>query len=159
MSRWLGPARAYARAFEELTPETLPDLVRLWTEDVVFKDPFNEAHGHAASLAVYRHMYATTDAPRFQVLDVAASESAAYLKWRMTFRPKGKPESWTIEGMSELLFAEDGRVRAHLDHWDAASQLYEKVTGLCWLMRLIKRRLTAPSAGGRQAGPGRARSP
>jgi steroid delta-isomerase len=146
VSRWLAPAQAYARAFEALTPETLPGLVRLWTEDVVFRDPFNHVVGHAASLAVYRHMYATTDDPRFVVTDVAASESAAYLKWRMTFRPKDKAETWAIEGMSELLFADDGRVRVHADHWDAASQLYEKVTGLGWLMRWLKRRLTAPSA-------------
>lgn len=143
MSRWLAPARAYAGAFEALTPETLPDLVRLWTEDVIFKDPFNHIHGHAASLAVYRHMYATTDEPRFKVLDVAGSETAAYLKWQMTFRPKGRPETWTIEGMSELLFAEDGRVRVHVDHWDAASQFYEKVAGLGLLMRFLRRRLAA----------------
>ncbi len=146
MSRWLQPARAYARAFEELTPEMLPDLARLWTEDVVFRDPFNDVRGIEASLAVYRHMYKTTDDPRFQVLDVAASEAGAYLKWRMTFRPKGKPETWTIEGMSDLTFAEDGRVRSHVDHWDAAGQLYEKVGGLGILMRWLKRRLKAPSA-------------
>lgn len=146
MSRWLEPARVYARAFEALTPQTLPDLVKLWTEDVVFVDPFNHAHGHVASLAVYRHMYLATDEPRFHVLDVAATDTSAYLKWRMTFRPKGKPDTWTIEGMSDLAFAEDGRVRSHIDHWDAASQLYEKVTGLGWLMRLLKSRLKAPSA-------------
>lgn len=146
MSRWLQPARAYARAFEALTPETLPDLARLWTEDVVFRDPFNDVRGRKASLAVYRHMYETTDDPRFRVLDVAASEAGAYLKWRMTFRPKGKPGTWTIEGMSDLVFAEDGRVAAHVDHWDAAGQLYEKVAGLGWLVRWLKRRLTAPSA-------------
>jgi steroid delta-isomerase len=146
VSRWVEPARAYARAFEALTPQTLPDLTRLWTEDVVFIDPFNHVQGHAASLAVYRHMYLTTDDPRFRVLDVAASETAGYLRWRMTFRPKGKPETWTIEGISDLAFAEDGRVRSHVDHWDAASQLYEKVGGLGILMRWLKRRLKAPSA-------------
>ena len=145
-SRWLEPARAYARAFEALTPQTLPDLVKLWTEDVVFVDPFNSVRGQAASLAVYRHMYLTTDEPRFQVLDVTASETAAYIKWRMTFRPKGKPRAWTIEGMSDLAFAEDGRVRAHVDYWDAANQLYEKVRGLGWLMRFLKSRLKAPIA-------------
>jgi hypothetical protein len=113
---------------------------------VEFRDPFNEAHGHAASLAVYRHMYETTDEPRFQVLDVTSSERAAYLRWRMTFRLKDKPDPWVIEGMSELDFAEDGRVRLHIDHWDAASQLYEKAAGLGWLMRWLKRRLRAPSA-------------
>ena len=140
------PALVYARAFEALTPETLPELAKLWTEDVLFVDPFNQVRGRDVSLAVYRHMYRTTDDPRFQVLDVAATETAAYLKWRMTFRPQGKPETWTIEGMIELAFADDGRVRSHIDHWDAASQLYEKVWGLGWLMRLLKSRLKAPSA-------------
>jgi hypothetical protein len=143
MSRWLEPAKAYARAFETLTPETLPDLARFWIDDVVFKDPFNNAHGREEVLAVYRHMFETLDDPRFEVLDAAASDDRAFLEWRMTFRRKGKPEAWTIEGMSDLAFAEDGRVRAHIDHWDPAGQLYEKVTGLGWLMRVIKRQLAA----------------
>ncbi len=146
MSRWLASAQGYARAFEVLIPKTLPDLARLWTEDVVFRDPFNDVRGREASLAVFRHMYETTDDSRFDVLDVAVSDAGAYLKWRMTFRPKGKPETWAIEGMTELAFAADGRVSAHVDHWDAAGQLYEKVAGLGWLMRWLKRRLTAPSA-------------
>ena len=145
MSRLLDAARAYGRAFERLTPTTLSDLAALWTDDVLFRDPFNEIRGISASLAVYRHMFETLDDPRFVVLDVTASETAAYLKWRMTFRSKGRLDTWTIEGVSELAVADDGRVRSHFDHWDAASQLYEKMPVLGVLMRWLKGRLKAPS--------------
>ena len=45
--------------------------------------------------------------------------------------------------MSELHFDEAGTLRAHIDHWDAAGQLYEKLPGIGWLLRRIRRRLAA----------------
>ena len=139
----LDPARAYAAAFEALRPETLADLGRHFAEDAHFRDPFNEVTGRARILAVFAHMFEMLDEPRFVILDLAVSDRAAFLKWRMTFRPKGRRETWTIDGLSDVAFAPDGRVSAHIDHWDAAGQLYEKVAGLGWLMRRLKARLSA----------------
>ena len=46
--------------------------------------------------------------------------------------------------MSEVTLAEDGRVLAHIDHWDPAAQLYERVPVLGAVLRMIRRRLAAP---------------
>jgi len=136
-------ARAYAAAFEALRPETLADLGRFFAADARFRDPFNDVTGPTRILAVFDHMFRTLDDPRFVILDLAVSDGAAFLKWRMTFRPKGNPETWTIDGMSDVSFAPDGRVSAHIDHWDAAGQLYEKIAGLGWLLRQVRRRVSA----------------
>jgi hypothetical protein len=45
--------------------------------------------------------------------------------------------------MSELRFAADGRVREHIDHWDAAAQVYERLPLIGGLMRLIRRRFAS----------------
>jgi steroid delta-isomerase len=136
-------ARAYAAAFQALRPETLADLGRFFAEDAHFRDPFNDVTGRARILAVFAHMFETLDEPRFVILDLAVSETAAFLKWRMTFRPKGRRETWTIDGLSDVTFAPDGRVSSHIDHWDAAGQLYEKIAGLGWVMRKLRARLSA----------------
>ncbi|MFW6322186.1 MAG: hypothetical protein ACOC02_01025, partial [Guyparkeria sp.] len=52
----------------------------------------------------------------------------------------------SIEGMSELVLGADGLVVEHVDYWDPAGQLYERVPLLGWLMRRIRHRLAAPSA-------------
>jgi hypothetical protein len=43
--------------------------------------------------------------------------------------------------MTEVHFDQSGKVAAHLDHWDAASQLYEHVPLLGGVLRIIRRRL------------------
>jgi hypothetical protein len=45
--------------------------------------------------------------------------------------------------MSEVQFDEAGSVRAHIDHWDAAGQLYEKLPVIGWILRRIRARLAA----------------
>ncbi len=50
-----------------------------------------------------------------------------------------------IDGMSEIRFRADGRVAEHLDHWDAAEQLYERVPVLGTLIRLVKRKFQLKS--------------
>ena len=71
------------------------------------------------------------------VTDVAFGRSV-YLKWRFAWRLKGR--DWVVEGVSEIDFDQAGLVRSHVDHWDAAGQIYARIPGLGWLMRLVARR-------------------
>jgi hypothetical protein len=133
----------YVEAFRELTPDGLGDLVLLTAPDVRFKDPFNDVRGQGLFAAVFRHMFATLEDPRFAVTDRAVSGRNGYLRWTFTFRPKGRRETWTVEGMTEVRFDGAGRVAEHIDHWDAAEQFYEKLPVIGALMRMVKRRVSA----------------
>lgn len=136
-------ARAYADFYEALTPERLPELSELCAPDVRFKDPFNEVRGVAALTLVFAKMFEDVEAPRFRVDDIAIGAERAYLRWRFTFRRKGGGREAVIDGMTEVGFDAQGRVAEHIDHWDAASQLYERVPLLGSLIRLVKRRIAA----------------
>lgn len=131
----------YARVFEELAPERLDDLAALVDEDVRFVDPFNDLSGREAFLEVFRHMFRRLQQPAFAVSDVALGREAGYLRWSMTFRGKPGGRLWQIDGLSELRFAEDGRVVAHIDHWDSGAQFYGKLPGLGWLIERVRRRV------------------
>lgn len=133
----------YVAAFEGLTPETLDGLRPWCADDIRFVDPFNDVRGTEAFLGVFRHMYTVLDEARFVVTDRAFGERAAYLRWTMTARRKGRSDRFEIVGMSEIRFAADGRVSAHIDHWDAAGQLYARVPVLGWLLRRLRRLLSA----------------
>lgn len=139
----LAGTRAWAEAFVAPMPDGLDRLLNLATDDVRFADPFNDVRGKAALAAILNDMVENTLDPTFEVLDVAASDKAGYIRWRFDFkmkrRPKGPP--WRFEGMSEIQFDENGLVSAHLDHWDSGPQLLAKLPGIGWINRRILKAL------------------
>jgi hypothetical protein len=82
-------------------------------------------------------------APRFTIQDITASDKAGYIRWSFSFIPKGRSDTWQFEGMSEILIAEDGRVKAHYDHWDSGTQLYAKLPIIGWIIRRIRSAIQA----------------
>ena len=137
--------RAYLYALATLAPERVPDLRALVKPDIRYSDPFNELRGADAFLHVFERMFEDCLDPRFVLQDVAVNGAVGYARWRMTFRPRRWPSAapWAIEGVTEIHFAPDGRVAAHIDHWDAASQLYARIPVLGWILGRLRRRLSA----------------
>jgi steroid Delta-isomerase len=129
---------AYAGFYERLSPQNLDELRTLAAPGVRFKDPFNETFGIEALMAATAAMF-RFGTPHFEIVDTALSDKAGYLLWRYTV-DTGNPRPVIIAGMTELRFDADGRIVEHIDHWDAAEQLYERVPVLGWLLRRIKRR-------------------
>lgn len=130
----------YCRVFETLQPDRLDALRGLCTDDIRFVDPFNDIRGIDRLLALFEHMFRAVAAPRFEVVDQALGATAGYVRWRFTGTVRGRPVA--IDGMSEIAFdPSGGRVAAHIDHWDAAGQVYARlpVAGsvLRWLRRLL----------------------
>ena len=108
---------------------------------ISLKDPFNRVQGLPAITAIFSHMFATLDAPRFAVLDAVAAGDDAFLTWDFSFRSRGAGgRPLCIHGASHLRFGADGRVLMHRDYWDAAEELYEKLPVIGALMRWLKRR-------------------
>lgn len=133
-------ANRYRYAFEQLTPDSLDDLVALAASDIVFTDPFNTVHGKDSFRHVFAHMFATCQNPRFVVSDMAMGADAVYLRWTMTGQIIGYSSlSLHLDGMSEVHFNKDGLVTKHIDHWDSASQLLNQLPYIGWLIRRILR--------------------
>jgi len=127
--------------FEALTEADLPRLSELYSADARFKDPFNEVQGVPAISAVFAHMYATLDAPRFVITDTIVQGDQCFLSWDFIFRMRRfNTAEQTIRGGSHLKLGADGRITLHRDYWDAAEELYEKLPLVGGLMRWLKRR-------------------
>lgn len=138
---------AWCAFFETLSPASLGRIDTLAVPDLRFVDPFNDVTGRDRVRALLAHMFETLDAPRFVVLHQACDGDIGLIRWRFTARRPGQAAGFTIEGMSEVWLAGDGRVIAHIDHWDAAGQIYERVPVLGFVLRRIRARLAAPVAG------------
>jgi len=99
--------------------------------------------------AIFKHMFARLQQPRFVVGTCVVQGEQAFLLWDFEFRfaARGQAASagalQTIRGCSHLLLGPDSRVRLHRDYWDAAEELYEKLPLLGTLMRWLKRRAGA----------------
>jgi hypothetical protein len=135
--------RRWIRLFSELDQAGVPTLEQLSAvavEDVRFSDPFNDVHGLQAMQRVLEHTRSHVSDVRFSVKDTAWSGDTAYVRWSMTGRVRVIGE-WCVEGVSEIRFADDGRVSCHIDHWDAASQFFGRLPVIGWLLR----RLAAPA--------------
>jgi steroid Delta-isomerase len=137
---------AWARFLDQLSPATLPGLPALVTDEVRFRDPFNDVRGVAAVMAVFEKMYADVTDIRFTVSHVLWDrEALGLIRWQFLCRPKTRllPNPWQVEGTSEIHLAAGGRVAAHLDHWDASTQFYAHLPGLGAMIRFLRRRLAA----------------
>jgi steroid delta-isomerase len=132
----------YIDFFERLEPERLERLQEVMTEDVHFVDPFNDVTGLEKVSLIFEHMFKNLDAPQFSVTHAASVGDAprsGLLRWELSATARfGKREAFRISGMSEVHLADDGRVREHIDHWDAGQQFYERIPVLGWLLRRVR---------------------
>ncbi len=126
--------------FESITPHSLQRLAEIYTDDVYFKDPFNEVRGITAVMRIFSHMFEQVDMPRFVIASHVLQGDEAFVTWEFRFRMKRfARDEQCIRGASHLKFAADGRASFHRDYWDAAEELYEKLPLLGALMRALKR--------------------
>lgn len=130
-----------------LTPARLAEVDRHYHPQARFRDPFNDVCGTAAIAGIFRHMFETVREPRFVIIERLLDGRRAFIRWDFHLR-RDDGRALTIHGGSLLHFEPDGRVREHIDYWDAAGELYAQLPLLGALMRWLKRRLAAPSPRG-----------
>lgn len=114
---------------------------RIYAEDVYFKDPFNETKGLNAVYEIFQDMYAKLDDPRFEIIEAIGDAPVCYVKWRFLFRFKNEREENSFEGVSRLEIDDAGKVISHIDYWDAAEHIYEKLPLLGSVLRFVKRKI------------------
>ncbi|NVK42318.1 MAG: nuclear transport factor 2 family protein [Oceanospirillaceae bacterium] len=133
----------YIELFENLTPPRLDELSRLVSDEVHFRDPFNDVRGRAAMRRVLEDMFERTQQPRFRVSQRSVEGDRAFLAWTFSARAPVLG-NWSVDGVSLLQFDGAGRVASHLDYWDSG-RLYARLPLLGCLIRRLRRRLSANS--------------
>ncbi|MEC9375361.1 MAG: nuclear transport factor 2 family protein [Pseudomonadota bacterium] len=135
---------SYINFYTSLSEEKIANLESVMTEDIHFVDPFNDVYGIKGVEEIFHDMYKKLTNPKFKITNSAFSrenEKIALLNWELT-STLGK-HNFTIIGMSEVRFAEDGRVNSHIDHWDSGKQFYQRLPIIGWIIKIIRKRLEA----------------
>ena len=133
------PIEIYAEFLEGLTADSVSKLSDHVTSDVHFVDPLNNVVGVDHMTRVFSDMFTEVGPVRFTVTEACGNTSSGMLAWQFQAELRGR--AWTFEGTTVLRFASDGRVCEHIDHWDAAGQLYERLPIIGWLLGVLRRRL------------------
>jgi steroid delta-isomerase len=127
--------------FQSISADSARTVSLIYTDDVWFKDPFNEVQGLEQVSHIFTHMFEQVDAPRFVVTHSMLQDDQAFLTWDFLFRMRRfSDDEQCIRGATHVRFASDGRVAYHRDYWDAAEELYEKLPVVGSLMRWLKTR-------------------
>ena len=134
---------AYLDVFANISRARLVELDALTTADVHFVDPFHDVCGRAAMRRILERMFDTMIEPRFVIERCAAADDFAFVSWRFAATLRSPKRTVTLVGASELHLDAAGRVSAHIDHWDAARQVYEQVPVLGFILRRLRQRLGA----------------
>ena len=133
------PIETYAVFLEGMTADNLSKLPNHVTSDVHFVDPFNDVTGVDHMMRVFSDMFAEVGPVRFSVSEARGNASTGMLAWQFEGELRGKP--WAFEGTTLLRFSSDGRISEHIDYWDAASNFYEKLPVIGWLLGVLRRQL------------------
>jgi len=136
-------ARLYGTFFETIKPETIENVRPLVSDDVRFKDPFNDVRGYDKLLKILAKMFEDADDVAFTMREQAGEGRVYFLRWHFACRPKSRflKGNWQVDGISVITFNEDGLITEHVDYWDAAEQLYDHLPVVGSLLRFVRRPL------------------
>lgn len=137
---------AYCTFFENLTPQRLDDLSSVVSDDVHFKDPFNDITGIAKLTRLFAHMFETAENPRFTVTDRARGEGGDYyIRWTFSAKVKAMGGDWAFDGLSRIRINGDGRIYDHVDYWDSGEHVFRRLPLIGRLLNAIAAKMRPPS--------------
>lgn len=137
MSPWL---TNYITVLESLSSADLPRLRACISEDIKFKDPFNDTSTQDEFIAIMDDMYSRLDKVHFKVHSSAEYEHEAFIEW--TFYGESKlTGTFSFVGTSKLISDQSGKVTHHFDYWDG-SALMEKIPLIGFFIRQLRGRFS-----------------
>ena len=148
--------------FEALTPQTLATIGDIYANDAHFKDPFNDVVGIDKIRAIYAHMFENLTNPRFEITQVieqseqdeqsgqdeqsdgptprsALGKHHAFVAWQFKFEWRG--QSFDVPGGTRFVVNGRGLVIDHVDYWDPAAGIYERLPVIGVVMRKLRQRM------------------
>ncbi len=137
-------AKNYADFYDNLTPASTKEEYAVYFDEYSsFEDPFQRVQGFESIHHIFVDMYEKLYIARFIVDEVISNDDVTYLRWTFHYARSSTHKMDSFIGVSRVTFSEDGKVKSHIDYWDAAQHVYEKVPLLGSILRFIKRKLHA----------------
>jgi len=130
----------YVTLIGSLTPANVGEIAGLVTDDVHFRDPFNETRGRAAYLHVLAHMFTILADVRFDIHTQVGEGSRRFLYWTFT-ATHAMLGKISVEGVTRVELNEQGLICAHIDYWDSDSAFMARIPVAGAFIRLIRKQM------------------
>ncbi|RXJ94576.1 hypothetical protein CRV00_06520 [Malaciobacter molluscorum] len=135
--------KAYCDFFENIHKNTSIDKYKLFFDDnSVFQDPFQKVQGVNKIYKVFQDMYETLHSANFKIKDYSANDKQAFIQWKFIYKMKKSSDESSFVGVSIVKFDENSKVISHIDYWDAASNIYEKIPFLGVILKIIRKKIS-----------------
>ena len=123
----------------DLTEQKVFDAI--YTEDVVFIDPFHKVEGRHNLYNYFKRLMSRVTTCRFEITDVTENNGSAYVAWVMIFSHPAieKGEEVELKGVSHLNYSD--KISSHRDYFDTAELLYRRLPVLGSVIRMIENRM------------------
>ncbi|MGY8999877.1 MAG: nuclear transport factor 2 family protein [Rhodospirillales bacterium] len=131
---------SYIECLTNLKADNLEKLSIHLSDNVVFKDPFHNVQGIEKMERIFHRLFDAVNSIEYQVLDQAINKDGGYFSWILNGNLAGK--LWHIHGVTHVTFDNHLKVSKHIEYWDAASQIYERLPVIGWLLGFFRRRIT-----------------
>lgn len=127
--------------YRNLHAGNLDRLSQIYSDNVLFIDPFHRIEGLPALKAYFAGLYSNISHCDFQFERVLQDDSAAMIRWTMSLaHPRlNGGRTLHVPGVTELEFTD--RITLHRDFFDAGALLYEQVPVIGWAVRRLKERM------------------
>ena len=143
--------KRYLDFWADIKVEDVPTIKAIVTDDFHFRDPFNDVRSSADMVTLLDHMFQICDQPRFEMRHYGLSDQSpnadgswdAYALWDFSFTPKRGGDVIEIDGMTALSITADGKISAHIDHWDTGQQVLRHIPLLGGVVKLIFNKMAA----------------
>ena len=124
--------------FENLKESDVKNLDKFYTNDVFFKDPFNEFMSIKKLTKIFAHMFDELTNPRFVIIDSFHQNDQSFLTWDFIFSKAGREIK--IHGSTHLKW-ENEKVKYHRDYWDVGEEVLQKIPIIKSIYKLSTSRL------------------
>ncbi len=127
--------------YQRLNADNLHQLGKVYSDDVLFSDPFHELHGLPALENYFRSLYARVSRCEFTFHQIQSGEQHALVRWTLHLsHPRlAGGKLIVVPGVSELAWHE--RVYLHRDYFDGAQMLYNHLPVIGGLLAWVRRRM------------------
>ena len=135
--------QTFIDTYTSLNKDNLELLGKIYSNDIVFKDPAHEIHGLVNLKRYFESLYTNCNSVVFSFSHHQLVENDGFIQWEMSFsHPKLRSgKIIAVPGVSRIHFNNHGKVDYHRDFFDLGGMLYEHIPLLGRIISAVKRRL------------------
>lgn len=131
----------FTQTYHRLNGQSIGLLKDLYSDDILFQDPFHRITGLPALTRYFSELYRDVESIAFRFEDTLVQADHAMVTWTMSLKhPRlngGDPV--IVPGSSLIRFRE--KVFYHRDYFDGGAMLYEQLPFIGMVIRAIKARV------------------